>query len=79
MKFKAAQEKCDELQARYLDLKVRFLVFKDKEKATTEEHAEYEDVIHHAGGMTVSEVEAKALEVVARCANYQSEYGRNSK
>lgn len=77
-KFKVAQEKYDELQARHLQLEEKLLIAKDKAKVVAEEHAEYEDVVHRAGGMTVCEVEVKALEVAARCANYQGEYGRDS-
>lgn len=78
VKFKVAHEKYDELQARYLHLEERLLIVKDKNKIVVEEHVEYEDIIHRAGGMTVSEVEVKALEVSAWYASYRSEYGRDS-
>lgn len=78
VKFRASEEKPDELQVRFLELEERLEIAKDKPKSISAEHAEYEEVIRRSGGMTIAEVKVKALEIAAQCANYRSVYGRDS-
>lgn len=49
-----------------------------RRKKVAEEHAEYEAVIHQVGGMTISEVEARIIELLARCRTYKERYGATS-
>lgn len=66
-KYNALQIKADANEARYLQLKEDYA---DVELIAAE-YAKYERVVHELGGMTISEVEAKALEAARGAAREQ--------
>lgn len=71
VQFKTTQEKYDELHARHLEMEERLEIMKEEADKVKEEHAEYEAVIRRNNGMTISEAEAKLLEIADRCSIYK--------
>lgn len=78
MKFTAAREKYDELQAQFLELEKKLEISKEDAELVFKEHAEYEAVICQNGGMTISIAEEKVKEITTRCSNYKREFGSDS-
>lgn len=78
VKLRAAQEKYDSLQARYIELEEKLEIAEDNAKTIKEEHAEYEDIIRRNGGITISDAEKKVEELYDRCTEYKKRYGRYS-
>lgn len=73
-----AQERYDELQARFFELEEKLEVYKDDARRVAEEHAEYEVIIHRNNGVTNSEAEAQVKELMSRWDEYGGRYGLSS-
>lgn len=76
-----AQEKLDEVHAKYLEFEDKYQesvddikTFKDK----VEEYKEYEHLIRKSGRLTIPETHTKLTEIRAWLKSYLKEYGKDS-
>lgn len=81
MKLRAAQEKLDEVHAKFLELEDKYQESVEDIKTfkhMVDEHKEYEHLIRKNGQLTIPETHTKIAEVRARLKDYIKEYGKNS-